>query len=177
MKGYFVFFFVIVSRYTYAQNTTAESDYTRLINEGFVLIQQHDFYKSIEKYKEALRVKENGVEALYGAGIGYTALCIQQGDSCNMAIQYLQEVEKLAPGYRFTFPNLASCFIRAGNYEKAIYYAEKTLAQDAQDGEGYYHRGFARMQTGKSKEGCEDLRQSAKLGYKDAEPLLQQLCK
>lgn len=53
--------------------------YDKLINDGVVLLQQNRIPESIEKYKQALKITPSRIEANYGIGVCYSAICIQDG--------------------------------------------------------------------------------------------------
>lgn len=153
------------------------SQYKKLADEGLELLKQQNISDAIDKYKQALKAKQDGVEAHYGLGVCYSAICIQNGNNCNEAINHFLEVEKLAKGYRNTFRNISSCYLKIFQYEKAFSYCNKAIAQDNKDGESYFYRGFAKIELGKTKEACADLQQALKLGFNDANQLLNKHCK
>jgi tetratricopeptide (TPR) repeat protein len=176
MKKHFSLLIIIgFTMNIYGQEPT--SQYKKLADEGLELLKQQNITAAIDKYKQALEAKQNGVEAHYGLGVCYSAICIQNGNYCNEAINHFLEVEKLAKGYRSTYRNICTCFLKTFQYQKAIDYANKAITQDGKDGESYFYRGFAKIELAKTKEACADLQQALKLGFKEADNLLNKHCK
>ena len=153
------------------------NQYKKLTDEALELLKQRDLDAAIVKYQQALRLKANGVEAHYGLAVSYSATCIQNGNYCKEAINHFLTVEKIAKGYRNTFRNLSSCFLKIHEYDKAILYSTKAIAQDNKDGESFFYRGFAKFELKKpKKEACADLQQALKLGFSEASTLLERYC-
>jgi len=175
MKLYFLSFTMLFSVTLYGQ--VNDSQYTPLVNEGLEFLRQNEFSKAVEKYNAALELDSVRVDAWYGLGVSYTALCLQQDDYCGLAVAKLHRVERLAGAYRYTYQNIISCLIKIKNYASAITYCDKAIAQDSKDGDNYYYKGFAQLQLGKTKEGCNDLQYAAQLGHIDAIALQNKSCK
>jgi len=156
----------------YSQNTTCD----RLVNKGFELLKQGNLSLAIDKYNEALKIDPKRLEAHYGLGVAYSAICLKDGSFCNEAIKHFLEAEKIKPGYRFTYRNLATCFIKSEQYEKAVTYCNKAILQDSSDGESYYYRGVSYAHLNKKDKCCAELKQSLKLGYSIAKNELEKYC-
>lgn len=157
----------------YSQNTTCD----QLVSQGFDYLSHGNLDLAIVKYNEALKIDPKRLEAHYGLGVAYSAICLKDGSYCNEAIAHFLETEKIKPGYRFTYRNIATCFIKIGQYEKAIAYCNKAISQDSIDGESYFYRGVSYIHLDKKEKGCADLKQALKLGYAIAKIELEKYCK
>ncbi|MCK9220860.1 MAG: tetratricopeptide repeat protein [Bacteroidales bacterium] len=173
MKKYLFTIFCFVAISACAQNVTCD----QLVNQGFELLGQGNFNLAIEKYRDALKINSKKLEAHYGLGVAYSAICLQSGGSCDSAINHFLEADKIKSGYRFTYRNIAICFIRNFQYEKAIEYCSKAIKQDKNDGESYFYRGFSYIKLGKKEKGCEDLKKALEMGYALAKIELEKYCR
>jgi tetratricopeptide (TPR) repeat protein len=172
MKQVLSILLLLITTTMYSQNTTCD----RLVNQGFELLSQGNLSLAIDKYNEALKIEPKRLEAHYGLGVAYSAICLKDGSFCNEAIKHFLETEKIKPGYRFTYRNIATCYIKTEQYEKAVDYCNKAILQDNTDGESYFYRGVSYIHLNKKEKGCEDLKHALKLGYDIAKIELQKYC-
>lgn len=155
---------------------SAQDQYKKFNDEGFTFLTQGKLIEAIEKYKQALSFNPNGLDANYGIGVCYSAICIQNGSYCMDALDHFLKVEQLAGAYRYTFRNMSTCYIKTYQYQKAIEYSSKAIRQDSKDGESYYYRGTAKIELKQTEEGCLDLQKSHALGFPEAKDKIDSYC-
>jgi len=174
MKQVFIILLIFITATTmYSQNSQCD----QLVNQGFEFLKQGNLSLAIDKYNAALKIDANKLDAHYGLGVAYSATCLQNGGYCNEAITHFLRVEKLEPGYRFSYRNIATCYIKIFQYNNAVSYCDKAIKQDPKDGESYFYRGFAYTQSNNINKGCTDLRKALELGYTMAKNELDKYCK
>lgn len=153
-----------------------ETECDKLVNQGFEFLKQGDLSRAIDKYNEALNVNSKKLEAHYGLGVAYSAICLQDGSTCKEAIFHFLTVEEIEPGYRFSYRNIATCYIKSSQFNKAILYCDKAIKQNAKDGESYFYRGIAYAQSNNINKGCADLHKALALGYEIAKNEIARYC-
>lgn len=172
MKYFFFFLFIIFATESYTQNSL----YNKFVDQGLQLLKQNNVEESIEKYMQALKIDPNGIVANYGIGVCYSSFCIGSGLHCSEAVEHFLIVEKFNKGYRNIYLNMVSCYLKIYDYEKAIEYCDKAMKQDSKNGESYFYRGFAYIQSGNKKQGCKDLNKALSFGYSDAKQQIELYC-
>jgi tetratricopeptide (TPR) repeat protein len=95
----------------------------------------------------------------------------------NEAITHFLKVEEIEPGYRFSYRNTATCYIKISQLTEAISYCNKAIEQNPKDGESYFYRGFAYIQVGEKAKGCKNLNKALELGYSLAKSEIAKHCK
>ncbi|MBI4648796.1 MAG: tetratricopeptide repeat protein [Bacteroidia bacterium] len=63
------------------------------------------------------------------------------------------------------------------DFAGAIKDLDELIKRDSKNGRVYLHRGIAKINTGNSEDGCDDLKKALKYGEKEAEILLKTYCK
>jgi tetratricopeptide (TPR) repeat protein len=176
VKHFFFFLAtVFITSQTYSQN--AATSYIALVDEGVKLLSETKVVEAMDKFEQSLKVKPDGIEALYGMGVCLGAACAERDSACYRALDYLLKVEKLAGNYRFTYHNITSSYLKLSQYHQALEYCNKAISADGNDGESYYYRAFAHSSLGKTKEACDDAQKSLTLGYALAKQLSDELCR
>ncbi len=173
MKKYLFIIFLFITANMFSQNIECD----QLVNQGFEFLTQGNLNFAIDKYNEALKFDANKLEAHYGLGVAYSAICLKDGSLCNEAITHFLKVEELESGYRFSYRNIATCYIKTFQFTKAITYCDKAIEQNSKDGESYFYRGIAYNQSNNINKGCLDLHKALDLGYLIAEFEIKKYCK
>jgi len=161
-----------------ASNAVGQSSkYEEHVIAGLKFLQARNISAAIDEYRLALEFDSRGIDANYGIAVCYSAFCIQNGDYCIDALDHYKVVNEIASGYRNTHRNMSTCYIKTYQYKQAVDYCDKAIAQNPEDGESYFYRGYAKIELKKTEEGCTDLKRALSLGFEDAQEKLLDYCK
>ncbi len=93
-----------------------------LSNLGIAYYRKGDYAKSLDYYKEALKIQPDFVNALYG--IGRTYLAMNQG---SLALRYLERAVQQAPKVPEIHFDLAEAYLLVGRFDQARYTYESVI--------------------------------------------------
>jgi type IV pilus assembly protein PilF len=93
-----------------------------LSNLGIAYFRKGDYAKSLDYYKEALKVQPDFVNALYG--IGRTYLAMNQG---GLAVRHLERAAQQSPKVPEIHFDLAEAYLLAGRLDQARYSYETVI--------------------------------------------------
>lgn len=140
-----------------------------------VLMQARDNKLSVNYFNNALRIKPNSEEALYGRALWY-----QDHNEFNKAIQDYTSILQVNPKNKFAHFNLGYMHqISLKVYDEAIKHYSNAINADPQYAEAYYNRGLCYEFIGNIMMAKEDFLKAAQLkeNYKVAEEGLARVSK
>ena len=142
------------------------------INRGVVLMNENKYDQALDDFNNAIALNPNFIEAFINRGSVF-----MNSKKYDQALDDFSKAIKLNPNNPEAYYNRGVIFFNEKNYEQAINNYSKAIELNASDAVAFYYRGWAEYYLGKKDAAFNDLKQSAKLGYKSAEDALSQIYK
>jgi tetratricopeptide (TPR) repeat protein len=161
-----------VSSFQAAVNVSPEY-FDAHMNLGILYAAKKD-KKAILYYQNALKIKNNSIEALYAFGKFY-----QDIDSFDNAIAEYNLILNQIPDHKSTNYNLGYISFLKGDFNRAIQYFSTAISKQPDYTDAFYGRGLCYMKAGKSELAEKDFNKVLQLdsGYDLAEKELRKLKK
>lgn len=125
---------------------------------GFSLIQMKKYPEALEHLQKVLDADPTNVQIRV-----ITAQAALEGGLIDRGLAMLKEVDEGAVKTPDVFFNVGVALINANRPEDAIVYFGKSVALDAAYADGYFRRGLAYLQLGKTAEAKSDLQKFVEL--------------
>ncbi|EFK94987.1 Tetratricopeptide TPR_2 repeat protein [sediment metagenome] len=175
-------------------------------NKGDALFSQKQYEEAVVEYDRVLKNNPKYFKGLYNRGRAYEELgefkkaekdflAAFAIDSKNtqvmMSLSNIYQKQKnhtsalLYADYAVQVPGAPAMayFLKGralhqiGNTGEAMKEYSAAIQMDKNFGQAYYYRGMLKIATDKKKSGCEDIRASLKLDFKEAQLALEKYCK
>jgi superkiller protein 3 len=144
----------------------------RYRNMGLVYGNLKDYKEAIRCYKKAIDIDPNFAEAYIEMGAAYLRL-----DDYHETIRCFQKAIDIDPNDAVAYLLMGDVYqyiVALANNNKAIRYYKKAIDIDPNFAMAYYRLGDIYYYSGKKKEGIKNYQKAARLGYSDAQELLQE---
>ncbi|MEI7594858.1 MAG: tetratricopeptide repeat protein [Bacteroidota bacterium] len=143
-----------------------------IYNIGNLQLMMIDGRGAISSFQTYISVEKNNPAAYNCLGQAYTI-----ETKYTEAIASFSEAIKINSNYTEAIYNRALAYMNLKMYDKAIIDFSTVLLSNPNDAMAYYNRGLSYSAINKEDYACQDIRQSANLGYKDAEIMFNNFCK
>lgn len=161
----------------------AAADYTKaislkpgyneaLVNRGNIFRVQKQNEEALKDYNDCIDHNPNFSKAYFNRGILFMNL--QQNEE---AIRDFSKSIELNPNYYKAYSNRGVIYNNAKRYEEAIQDYSRALEIKPDYVEAWYNRAMVEYASGNKEAACNDLRQSANLGFQTAIDAIPNFCK
>ncbi|MFY7997261.1 MAG: tetratricopeptide repeat protein [Candidatus Kapaibacteriota bacterium] len=148
-------------------------------SRGAVYQAMQKFDEARKDYGECLRVG-NSDNALALTQRGFCAMKLKQTTDAmndfNAAIKAADSLSMRSPAMFEAWFYRGSLHLQRRKFAEAIFDFDAALRLKDQSGEVYYLRGYAKMLSGRTQDGCIDMSQAKELKYAAASDLIEQHC-
>lgn len=182
-KNFDIAYFNRAIAYKYLNDTTAyykdlnkaielnENNFLAYILEGDKSLNDNKFEDAIQYYTIALDKGDNTGDAYLGRGYSKKMLG-NFGDAITDIKLSIQEKNNDPNAYKL----LGNVYVISGDYMSAKEAYDKAISLNPDYAEAYFNRGVLSMMRYRYDEGCEDLKTSLSLGYKNAKKKIDTYC-
>jgi len=145
----------------------AEVHYMR----GFSLLKQDDLEAADRAFAQAISINPNHTPSVQNKAFTSYKL-----GNYSDAVQDFSRLLEIQPDEKSTILNRGLASLQLKEYAAATRDFSLVIDQDPHHALAYYNRASALASMSKKSEACEDMRQSAKLGYSEAFNHIRSLC-
>jgi tetratricopeptide (TPR) repeat protein len=175
----------------YSKAIELKPDYAEAYNNrGVILMNEKRYNEALDDYRKALDLKErqkgkklfqsldtDEINENYAHTYNFRGILYFKEHKYDEAIADYTKAIELKPEFANAYYNRGVTFYLQNKFEEAISDYSKAISLKADYGEAFFNRGLAEYYCQKHNMYCDDLREAAALGYKDAEKTLAQICK
>lgn len=193
-----------INTFNDALSLNPENSYA-LYSRGSSKAKTSDYRGAIRDFNRAIQLDSNAVEAFYERGLSKAMLkdlegAIEDflqvtkinpqkfqafariGECCYQLKKYQSATEaydraiQINPDDKELYLYRAACKSALKDYNGAIFDYEQAIARDAGYALAYFRKGLVEIQTGQKEQGCADLFEAKKLGYKEGDREIKKYC-
>ncbi|MCL6261596.1 tetratricopeptide repeat protein [Aquiflexum sp. TKW24L] len=175
-------------------------------HKGDSLFGQEKYQEAIDEYNKVLKNNPKYLKGLYNRGRAYEELgqfkkaeedflaafaidnkntqvmmslsnIYQKQKNHNSALLFADYAVQVVGAPAMAFFLKGRALHQIGNTGEAMIEYSTAIKMDKDFGQAYYYRGMLKFATDKKKQGCEDIKISLKLNYKDAQAASDKYCK
>jgi tetratricopeptide (TPR) repeat protein len=141
-------------------------------NRGYALMSIHQLNDALDDLNFYLKYDSTDASVWYN--LGHTQYGLGQLDA---AIISMKKVLQLDPAYGDTWFRLGLTYADKGEYKNAINAFDRAIALHPNEAYLYYNRAVAKAKNADGSDYCTDLKKAATLGYRDADKMLEKICR
>ncbi|MFP4060166.1 MAG: tetratricopeptide repeat protein [bacterium] len=159
--------------YSAISNETVEdikfNDPEMYLNRGMELAQNHDLFKAISAFSEAIDLNEEYALAYDKRGIAHTKVM-----NYHRALKDFNRAIKIDPEFAEAYNHRGIVNYCLRNYVQSINDYTRAITLDPEYGKAYYNRAITRLMIDDEKGAYQDLQKALEYNFKEAEEVIKE---